>query len=191
MKIKDLKTAILPGTPATAENKERNYAQLVQFLDSKSLNLVMHDAKDDGRKALEILRRHYAGTGKQRIISMYTTLCSLTKLPNEDLTDYIIKCEQTATQLRSAGKIIEDSLLIAMVIKGLPPSYKPFIVYIQQQDDEMSFTNFKVAIRNYEENEKASVTNMSKNLETVMHISNNNFQNGRYRDPKQGPPSSR
>ena len=100
MKIKDLKTAILPGTPATAENKERAYAQLVQFLDSKSLNLVMHDAKDDGRKALEILRRHYAGTGKQRIISMYTTLCSLTKLPNEDLTDYIIKCEQTATQLR-------------------------------------------------------------------------------------------
>ena len=191
MKIKDLKTAILPGTPATAENKERAYAQLVQFLDSKSLNLVMHDAKDDGRKALEILRRHYAGTGKQRIISMYTTLCSLTKLPNEDLTDYIIKCEQTATQLRSAGKVIEDSLLIAMVIKGLPPSYKPFIVYIQQQDDEMSFTNFKVAIRNYEENEKASVTNMSKNLETVMHISNNNFQNGRYRDPKQGPPSSR
>ena len=111
MKIKDLKTAILPGTPATAENKERAYAQLVQFLDSKSLNLVMHDAKDDGRKALEILRRHYAGTGKQRIISMYTTLCSLTKLPNEDLTDYIIKCEQTATQLRSAGKVIEDSLL--------------------------------------------------------------------------------
>ena len=92
-KIKDLKDAILPGTITSAESKERAYAQLVQFLDSRSLNLVMHDAQDDGRKALQILRRHYAGTGKQRIISMYTTLCSLSKLPGEDLTDYIIKCE--------------------------------------------------------------------------------------------------
>ena len=194
MKIKDLKDAILPGTIASAESKERAYSQLVQFLDSRSLNLVMHDAKDDGRKALEILRRHYAGTGKQRIISMYTTLCSLTKLPNEDLTDYIIKCEQTATQLRSAGKIIEDSLLIAMVIKGLPPSYKPFVVYIQQQEDEMTFTNFKVAIRNYEENEKAATANLTKNFETVMHVnnnSNNSFQNGRHRHHNQGPTSSR
>ena len=191
MKIKDLKEAILPGTIASAERKEMAYAQLVQFLDRKSLNLVMHDAKDDGRKALEIL--HYAGTGKQRIISMYTTLCSLTKLPNEDLTDYIIKCEQTAAQLRSAGKVIEDSLLIAMVIKGLPPSYKPFVVYIQQQDDEMTFTNFKVAIRNYEENEKASVTNLSKNLETIMHVNNSssNSQNGRQRQHSQGLISSR
>ena len=88
---------------------------------------------------------------------MYTTLCSLSKLPKEDLTDYIIKCERTATQLRSAGKVIEDSLLIAMVIKGLPPAYKPFVVYIQQQDEEMSFTNFKTAIRNFEENENWSL----------------------------------
>ena len=76
-KLKILKDAILPGTITSAESKERAYAQLVQFLDSRSLNLVMHDAQDDGRKALQILRRHYAGTGKQRIISMYTTLCSL------------------------------------------------------------------------------------------------------------------
>ena len=87
MKIKDMKSVMLPGIAVSAEAKEKAYAQLVQFLDSRSLNLVMHDAKDDGRKALEILRRHYAGTGKQRIISMYTTLCSLSKLPKEDLTD--------------------------------------------------------------------------------------------------------
>ena len=39
MKIKKLKTAILPGTPASADKKEEALAELVQFLDDRSLNL--------------------------------------------------------------------------------------------------------------------------------------------------------
>lgn len=43
-----------------AKNGEA-YAELVQCLDNKSLSLIMRDAKRDGRKALEILHKHYAG----------------------------------------------------------------------------------------------------------------------------------
>ena len=50
----------------------------------------MRDAKDDGKKALEILRQHYDGSGKQRIISLYTQLTSLQKQQHEELIDYII-----------------------------------------------------------------------------------------------------
>lgn len=32
------------------------YAELIQFLDDKSLSLIMRDAPDNGRRALEILR---------------------------------------------------------------------------------------------------------------------------------------
>ena len=38
---------------------------------------MMRDAKDDGRKAIEILREHYAGKGKPRVIALYTELTSL------------------------------------------------------------------------------------------------------------------
>ena len=31
---------------------------------------MMRDAKDDGRKAIEILREHYVGKGKPRVIVM-------------------------------------------------------------------------------------------------------------------------
>ena len=49
---------------ALAEVEAKNgeaYAELVQCLDNKGLSLVMRDTKRDGRRALEILRKHYAG----------------------------------------------------------------------------------------------------------------------------------
>ena len=54
------------------------FAELVQCLDDRSLALVIREAKDDGRKALlQVLREHYQGKGKPRIIALYTELTSL------------------------------------------------------------------------------------------------------------------
>jgi len=92
---------------------------MIQFLDDRSLSLVMRDAVDDGRKALQILRDRYAGKGKPRIITLYTELTSLQKMSSESITDYVIKAETAATALHNSGENISDSLL-----KGLPSSYK-------------------------------------------------------------------
>ena len=48
------------------------YAELVQCLDDKSLTLIMRDAPNDGKLALNILREHYLGNSKQRVIALYT-----------------------------------------------------------------------------------------------------------------------
>ena len=34
------------------------YAELIQLLDDRRLSPIMHDAKDDGKKALQILKEH-------------------------------------------------------------------------------------------------------------------------------------
>ena len=120
------------------------FAELIQFLDDRSLSLVMRDAYDDGRKASNILKEQYAGKGKQRIISLYTELTSLSKLSTDSVTDYVIKGETTATALRNAGETVSDGLLIAMILKGLPVQYKPFEVVITHNDKNMTFTDFKV-----------------------------------------------
>lgn len=42
-----------------------------------------------------------------------------------------------------------------MVLTALHADYKPFVVVITQTDKESSFTEFKVALRNFEDTEKA------------------------------------
>ena len=69
MSIQDLKKTLLEADPDVSKN-EKAYAELVMLLDEKSLALVMHDAADDRQKTLKILREHYKGTSKPRILTL-------------------------------------------------------------------------------------------------------------------------
>ena len=53
MRLRKLKDSITAADDVeiTAAKNEETFAELIQFLDDKSLALVMRDARDDGRKA--------------------------------------------------------------------------------------------------------------------------------------------
>ena len=76
---------VLSHTPSSGEevsHQERNavaIVELVQCLDDNSLFLIIRDASDNGRKALEILCEHYLRSVKPRIISLYGELTSSKK----------------------------------------------------------------------------------------------------------------
>ena len=101
----------------------------------------MRDTRDNGRKALTILREHYLSKGKLKVISLYIELTSLRRLESESITDYVIKSENISNAL---GKCWT---LIAMVLKGLPPN---FTMVITQKKKTLTF---KVCLRSYEETE--------------------------------------
>ena len=150
-----LKETIVPSDnePDEAKNEEC-YAELIQLLDDKSLSLVMRDAAGDGRKALKILRDHYASQGKPRIVALYTELTSLEKGENESVTDYIIRAEKSVTALKNAKEKLSDGLVIAMILKGLPDAYKPLVVHVTQSASEITFPMFKCQLKSFEETEK-------------------------------------
>ena len=78
-----LHDVILAEGELDEENRVKNidaFAQLIQCLDDRSLSLVMRDAKDDGKKALQILRNHYMGKSKPRVLALYTELTSLLRV---------------------------------------------------------------------------------------------------------------
>ena len=87
MAVHNLKKTILPSAavPDDAMN-ERAYAELVMILDAKRLSMVMTDAADDGRKTLSILRDHYGGASKPRMLTLYTNLCNFKLVSTEYLT---------------------------------------------------------------------------------------------------------
>ena len=120
------------------------FTQLIQCLDDRSQSLVMRDAKDDGRKALNILRNHYMGKSKPRVLSLYTEFTG----HDECITEYVVRAETADPSLKFAGE--SDSLLIAMVLKGQPPEYKTFSAIVSQRDEKddkmKKFQEFKVAL---------------------------------------------
>ena len=66
------------------------------------------------------------GKSKPRVLALYTELTSLQKGHDECITDYVLRAETAAASLKSAGETVSDSLLIAMVLKGLPRNTKRF-----------------------------------------------------------------
>ena len=170
MRLHKLQEVILAEGELDEENAVKNidaFAQLIQCLDDRSLFLVMRDAKDDGRKALQILRNHYMGKSKPRVLALYTQLTSLQKGHAESITDYVLRAETAAASLKSADEIVSDSLLIAMVLKGLPEDYKTFSAIVSQRDekeDKMKFQEFKVAMTPSQTGDDSVMNCKQKNL---------------------------
>lgn len=167
-----LKNTVL-GVPTTeaevAADTKKNadaYAEMILLLDDKSLSLIMRDAANDGRKALKILREYYAGKGKPRIINLYTMLTSLQKVSDESVMDYIIRAETAITALRNAGETLGDGLLVAMVLKGLPESFKPFAIHVAHTDDNITFAEFKTKLRSFEATEKLGAESSDSVMKT-------------------------
>ena len=173
LKLHDVVTATATPTEATdiaaaVDKNAQVFGELVQLLDDTSLSLIIRDARDKGKEALQILRDHYLGTGKPRIISLYTELTSL-KMTDERVTDYVIRAETASASLKAAGETISESLLVAMALKGLPQEYKTFCTVVTQRKDPMTFQEFKTALRSFEETERSQ--NSSQNSEhSVMHV---------------------
>jgi len=154
MRLQKLHSVFVGNEPPSEEKNAEAFAELIQVIDDRSLSLIIRDAMDDGRKALEILREYYLGKSKPKVIALYTELTSLSKGVTESVTDYMLRAETASTSLKSAGEVISDSLLIAMILKGLPPDFKTLCTIITQKDKELTFAEFKVALRSFEETEK-------------------------------------
>ena len=90
MKLRKLKDTLVGNDEVDQDKNVIAFAELIQFLDERSLSLVIREAKDDGRKAFKILRDFYAGDSKPRVITLYNQLTSLRKANLENVTDYLI-----------------------------------------------------------------------------------------------------
>ncbi|MEE4247441.1 MAG: reverse transcriptase domain-containing protein [Kangiellaceae bacterium] len=139
----------------SAEKNADAFAELIQCLDDRSLGLIMRDAKDNGRNGIKMLREHYLGKSKPRIIGLYNNLCTLCMKTEESGTDYLLRAEKSSNMLKAAGEDVSDGLLIAMIIKGLPSTYSTFSVLTSQKENP-SFAEFEAAFRAFEETIKIS-----------------------------------
>lgn len=67
----------------------------------------------------------------------------LTKNHSESITDYIISAENISTALNAAEKVVSDSLLAVIVLKGLPGNHTAFVAKTMLQERIQDFQKFK------------------------------------------------
>ena len=162
---------------SSREKDENACGELIQFLDDRSLELVMSEAADNGYRALQILLEHYSGHSKPRIITLYHQLTTLNKKEGKNVTDFIIRAESAATALKAANENVSDALSVGMVLKGFPEEYTPFIAVVSQSEEHQNFQRFKGALRNYKETKKArKVVKVDNNKDAILKTKGGNFK---------------
>ena len=104
----------------------------------------------------------------------YTLNSPLQKSHSEIVTDYLLRAESITMSLRAAGEQVSDSLLVAMVLKGLPDEYKAFVAVTSQSDSVEDFQKFKSSLKNFEEteNSRSKMTNSQQNSVMKTQIRN-------------------
>ena len=174
LRTKKLLDTLNADAPDPTKNAEI-FANLVMLLDNKSLNLIIRDASDNGKEAIKILREHYLGSSKPRIISLYKELANLRMKEGETCTDFIIRAETASTALKTAGETVSDSLLISMCVNGLPSSFNSFATIVTHSNDINDFAKFKCSLRNFEETESSRSQNVA--ADAIMNVATSGNSN--------------
>ena len=73
-----------------------------------------------------------------RIFSLCTELALLKKSLEESVKEYVFRVENAGTSLKSDGQNIDEGLLMAMLIKGLPVEFQAFSTVVTQTDKCLS-----------------------------------------------------
>ena len=63
----------------------------------------------------------------------------------------MIRAEIISNALKKAREVKSNRLLIAMVLKGLPPNFKSLTTVITLKKKSLTFSEFKVCLRSYKE----------------------------------------
>ena len=84
---------------------------------------------------------------------------------DEDTMDYLICVKRAATGLRKSVETITDNLVIAIILKSIPGSFKPFVVVHTQLDKYKTLSAFKAALNNYSNTEAMRSTQEQSSLE--------------------------
>lgn len=61
----------------------------------------------------------------------------------ESVLDYLLRAENMINSLKDAGETMSDELIIGAILGGLPDSFKPLSVYVNQNGDNVTTTDFK------------------------------------------------
>ena len=106
MLTKKLRGQLLGNDTSNNDEKYNNWAELVPFLDKRSIMMLKSECKGNGPEAWKRLSAHSSSSETPRVMNMLEKLTSLSLKPTEEMTDYLIIAETLSSWLEVAGEKI-------------------------------------------------------------------------------------
>ncbi len=139
---KHLKTEL--GENATAQEKAENVkaaAHLQSWLSDKMLKLVGED--DSAKQVWDKLEEAFRAPGVARWMEYRAQLTSLSKKPEETITDYVSRAQDISSSMRNINKEVPEADLVAQMLHGLPDSYDVWrTLMMRMKEEELTIKNF-------------------------------------------------
>jgi len=99
------------------------YGMLLQALPSEQLRLIQHIQRGDAHGVWKTLLETYERKSMATKVQLLEQLFSLQKRKEESISSYVAQLTQLERKLGAQGEAISESILIYVMLRGLPNSY--------------------------------------------------------------------
>ena len=130
--------------------KQTVYDYLTNCLDRVSHGLIKREAKDDGVKALKLLRRHYLRETQHRIYGLWRSFIN-SRMEERDAASYLASIDETVAALKEAGETISDGLMVVCTLDGLSRNFVSFVDIANQRNPPYKYEELKIALLSHED----------------------------------------
>ena len=131
--------------------KKKVYQLLVNAINDDSFKLIFTDAKNDGKKALEILSDRYLGSKSDLEVELLTELFDVKIQCNEDHTKFVSRIDLIKSQLESNNIKLPDKAFTVLALRGLTDSkYEQFRSSVKVRKEWPLWMEFKSLIKVHE-----------------------------------------
>ena len=119
-------------------------------LDRNSIGIISRDARDDGTKALAVLKKHYLRDTHQRYHQLWHSFIT-SKMQDEEVNIFLYRMDDTIAKLTDGGEQISDKLKVVVLLNSLPTKFDNFVAIANQRNPPYRFEELKIALLNEED----------------------------------------
>ena len=118
----------LPPTPVTAEwtNGEEDALTTLQLLVEASQRGIIRD-KETARETWVALKEHHSKLRLGQMVSIIIQIATQNYQEGDSMEAYLSTIEKLYARLDNAGVRVQECIKVGLVLRGLPPSYRPLI----------------------------------------------------------------
>ena len=178
MHTKQLRGQLLGTDTSNDDKKYKNWAELMQCLDKRSIMMLKSECKGNGPEAWKQLTAHFSSSETPRVMNLLEQVISLSLKPTEEMIDYLIRAETVLSSLEVSGEKISEKLLVSVVLKDLPDSYEYFKTVHDFSKAPTPFSDLKKALKKFADSQKLKdcVNSSNNKSEAALFVSRHNSQ---------------